>query len=159
MRQRQSRSLTRTMLSWRGACLIFFILGISWLATSAQTPNTKSSSNPEVIVTEKDNGRNVAIAKGGVIVVRLEVTSGTGYSWFPSAPPALAKRDVPRQLEQLGKSSMEKPKDSRPGATEIQVFRFKAVSAGPATLEFYYARPWEKNTPPAKTFQVQITVQ
>jgi predicted secreted protein len=152
MRQRGPDSLTRAKLSWRGARLIFCIFGTFSLAASAQTPNTKSSSNPDVVITDKNNGAQETVARGGAVVVRLEVTGGTGYSW------ALAKNGAP-QLKALGKPSMEKPKDSRPGATEIQVFRFKAVSAGSATLEFHYARPWEKDTPLAKTFQVQITVQ
>ena len=152
MRQRRSRSLARTKLSWRGACLIFCIVGAFSLAASPQTPNTKSSSNQELVITDKDNGAQETVPKGGTIVVHLEVTGGTGYSW------ALAKNGAP-QLKALGKPFMEKPKDSRPGATEIQVFRFKAVSAGSATVEFHYARPWEKDTPAAKTFQVQIAVQ
>ncbi len=152
MPQRRSRSGISSELSWFGTCLISCILAAFSVAASAQAQSAKSSSNPTVTVTDKDNGGQVSIAKGGVLVVRLEVTSGTGYSW------ALVKSDAP-QLKELGKSSIEKPKDSKPGATETQVFRFKAVGAGSTTLEFHYARPWEKNTPPAKTFQVEVTVE
>ena len=152
MLQREPRSLTSNRPSAGGACMVLCILATFSMAAIAQTPSTKSSSTLTVIVTDKDNGAKVTIAKGGVVVVRLEVTSGTGYSW------AVAKSDAP-QLKALGRSSREKSKDSKPGATETQIFRFKAAAAGSTTLEFHYARPWEKTTPPAKTFQVQIAVQ
>jgi inhibitor of cysteine peptidase len=152
MLQRGSRSWAFSGLSWDGTCLMFAILAAFSVAAIAQTPGTKSSPNPTVVVTDKDNEGQVSIAKGGTVVVRLPVTSGTGYSW------ALAQNGAP-QLKPLGKSSMEKPKDLKPGATQIQVFHFTAATAGSTTLEFHYARPWEKNAAPAKTFQVRVTVQ
>lgn len=152
MLQRGSCSWILSRLSRCDICLMVCILAAFSVAAIAQTPTTKSPPSPTVVVTDKDNGGQVSIAKGGVVVVRLPVTSGTGYSWAVAQNGAL-------QLKPLGKSSMEKPNDPKPGATETQVFRFKAVAVGSTTLEFHYARPWEKNTPPAKTFQARITVQ
>lgn len=44
------------------------------------------------------------------------------------------------------------------GAPYQKIWNFKATKAGTYKIEFSYARPWEKNTPPAKTEEYTIEV-
>jgi inhibitor of cysteine peptidase len=104
-----------------------------------------------LVATEKDNGKEVSVPKGINFVVSLEITSGTGYGW------TLAKDGAPL-LKLIGKPQIEKPKDSMPGATQRQVFRFHAMDSGSANLELHYARPWEKDKPPARTFTLKVNI-
>ncbi len=104
-----------------------------------------------LVATEKDNGKEVTVPKGVNFIVSLEVTSGTGYGW------TITKDGAPR-LKLIGKPQIEKPKDSMPGATQRQVFRFQAVDSGLANLELRYERPWEKDKLPARTFTLKVNI-
>ena len=104
-----------------------------------------------LVATEKDNGKEITVPKGANFAVSLEVTSGTGYAW------TIVKDGAPL-LKPVGKPQIEKPKDSMPGATQRQVFRFQAADSGTANLELHYARSWEKNKLPARTFTLKVIV-
>jgi predicted secreted protein len=47
----------------------------------------------------------------------------------------------------------------RMGAGGTQALRFTAKSAGKVELKLGYARPWEKDMAPAKTFVVTVVVR
>ncbi len=104
-----------------------------------------------LVATEKDNGKLVSVPKGVNFIVSLEITSGTGYGW------TITKNGAPL-LKLTGKPQIEKPKDSMPGATQRQVFRFQAVDSGTANLELRYERPWETDKPPARTFTLKVNI-
>jgi len=110
-----------------------------------------ASDGGNVILTEKDQGGRVGVAKGGSLYVRLEASPGTGYGW------EIAKNDS-RILKLIGKPTFEKSENSQPGGPETEVFHFEGRSTGTTTLELHYRRPWEKDVPPAKTFHVEIEV-
>lgn len=93
----------------------------------------------------------VKLATGDILELKLEMTSGTGYSW------AVGK-NAKDMLPQQGEAIFEKPKTPRPGAKQLQVFRFKATSRGTSELELVYRRPFEKDKPPAKTFALTVDV-
>jgi inhibitor of cysteine peptidase len=44
------------------------------------------------------------------------------------------------------------------GVPGEQVWSFSAQGTGHAVLTYVYARPWEKNAEPAKTFTLTVTV-
>jgi predicted secreted protein len=48
---------------------------------------------------------------------------------------------------------------AEPGAPGTMTFRFRAATAGTATLEFAYRRPFEMNVAPAKTVRYDVTVR
>jgi Chagasin family peptidase inhibitor I42 len=48
---------------------------------------------------------------------------------------------------------------NRVGSPGFQIFPFKASKPGESTLVLSYFRPFEKNTPPAKTFRLTLTVE
>ncbi|HZY84553.1 MAG TPA: protease inhibitor I42 family protein [Gemmataceae bacterium] len=105
-----------------------------------------------VTVTDKEDKGKVTVPKGGALVVKLPITTGTGYTWV------IAKNNAD-QLKSVGKSTIEKPDKPLPGAKTIQVFRFDAAAAGSSELTLEYKRPFEKDKPPAKTYKITVKVE
>lgn len=105
-----------------------------------------------VTVTDKEDKGKVTVPKGGTLVVKLPITTGTGFTWV------IAKSN-PDQLKPIAKATIEKPEQPLPGANAIQVFRFDAASAGTSELTLEYKRPFEKDKPPAKTYRLTVKVE
>jgi inhibitor of cysteine peptidase len=102
-----------------------------------------------ITVSEKDSGTKVKLAKGDTLVVRLEVQGGTGFTW------KIAKNDD-AVLKSQGKPEVERPEKPKPGGKVTHIYRFTAEKAGAAELEMHYARPFEKDKAPAKTFKLTL---
>ncbi len=51
------------------------------------------------------------------------------------------------------------PQNGMLGQGGTETWTFKAVGKGTQTIRMEYMRPWEKNTPPAKTQVFHVTVQ
>jgi len=106
-----------------------------------------------VDVDEADNGGQIELELGQILVVTLESNPSTGYQW------EILENDE-SVLKQFGQAEF-KPSDTSEqpmvGAGGWEIFRFKAVSAGQATLELVYHRTWE-DAEPLKTFSIQVTV-
>jgi inhibitor of cysteine peptidase len=104
-----------------------------------------------VTVTDKEDKGKVTVPKGGALVVKLPITTGTGYTWV------IAKNAD--QLKPVGKSTIEKADKPVPGARTTQVFRFDAAAAGTSELTLEYKRPFEKDKPAAKTYRITVKVE
>jgi predicted secreted protein len=89
---------------------------------------------------------------GDTFTIPLEANHTTGYSW------RLAQPLDPAILKQLGEK-YEEDNSGGVGAGGIETWTFQAMAKGAATLVFEYARPFEKNVPPAKTSKFRITIQ
>ena len=111
-----------------------------------------SAAARTVTVTEKDNGAETILARGDTLAVSLPATSGTGYVW------QVAKIET-AFLAQAGNPTFEHDEKAMPGAMWHQTFHFTAEAAGTGKLELQYLRPWEKTTPPAKTFTLNVFVK
>ena len=105
-----------------------------------------------VTVTEKDSGTETVLARGDTLAVSLPATSGTGYVW----QVAKVESSI---LAQAGNATFEHDQKAMPGAMWHQTFHFSASAAGAAMLELRYLRPWEKDTPPAKSFTLNVLVK
>jgi inhibitor of cysteine peptidase len=103
-----------------------------------------------MLLDETDNHTRVVLYVGDAISVKLTSNPTTGFSWSVANLPA-----VLQQLE----SKTETGKGGRAGESGFQYFTFKAKAAGESTLKLNYARPFEKNSPPAKTFFVSISIE
>jgi len=112
---------------------------------SAQTGSVNSESN-RVEIVESQNGQTVDVHKTDDVVVTFVAAGGTGYAWqMESTELATAKEeDVPLN-------------PGLPGGPVKTMFHVKVKKT--VTLKFDFARAWEKNTPPAKTFSVTLQVQ
>jgi predicted secreted protein len=108
----------------------------------------------EVHVDADDDGSQVELEQGRILVVTLESNPTTGYRW----------EQVENQesiLEQMGEAEFKPSDTGEPpliGAGGWEIFRFKAISAGRMTLQLVYHRPWEEGVEPVKTFSIQVVV-
>jgi inhibitor of cysteine peptidase len=103
-----------------------------------------------VTIGSSSNGKSLSLKKGDTLVVRLAGNVSTGYSW------EIAK--LPSSLRRLGSGyETRKTTPPMPGQGGTFVFRF-AARPGHGALRLVYRRPWEKQTPPLKTFTVTIRV-
>jgi inhibitor of cysteine peptidase len=105
----------------------------------------------ETVVTEKEDKSTVKIAKGTDLVIKLEGQPSTGFTWL------VAKNNA-EVLTYSGKPEIEKPKQPVIGGKVKMGFRFATKAVGVSEVELNYRRPFEKDTPPAKTFKVKIEV-
>ena len=103
-----------------------------------------------VLLEEADNGTRVVLNVGDTLSIKLKSNATTGYSWSAS--------DLPSSLQLTGAKTVP-GKAGRVGEPGFQTLTFKAVAPGDSTLQLNYARPFEKNSPPAKTFHVSISIE
>jgi predicted secreted protein len=89
---------------------------------------------------------------GDTFTIPLEANHTTGYSW------RLAQPLDPAILKQLSEKYGE-DNSGRMGAGGVETWTFQAMAKGVTTLVFEYARPFDKNVPPAKTSKFKITIQ
>jgi inhibitor of cysteine peptidase len=104
-----------------------------------------------VKVTEKDLGRTVVMKVGDVLEVVLKGNPTTGYIWDVASPD----RGI---LKKLGEIEFKPDRPAR-GAGGNMILRFETAKAGEALLNLIYHRPFEKNKPPIRTFEVTIIVK
>ena len=84
--------------------------------------------------------------------ITLVCQCGTGFSW------KLSDSSFNKNIQFL-KQDFAPDKDSRPGSDGTQLFFFKAVKKGVASVRFVYVRPFIKEIPPnakKESFQVII---
>ena len=96
----------------------------------------------------------VTLVRGQTLVVTLDANVTTGFRWeaVPGFEPTLT---------QLGTADYVAPVSTSAGvgAPGAMTFLFRAASAGTATLELAYRRPFEINVAPAKTVRYDVTVR
>jgi len=84
-------------------------------------------------------------------VLTLESNPTTGYRWqFADKPDEKIVRFI--------SSEYKAPETKLVGAGGNEVWTFKAAGKGKTTINLIYVRPWEKDTPPARTATVIIVV-
>jgi predicted secreted protein len=82
--------------------------------------------------------------------IRLNVTSGTGYTWMPQGP-------LPPGITLLG--VFQEPRGKlMPGGPGQEALVFRADDAGKVRLTLQYLRPWERGVKPAKVETFTISV-
>lgn len=105
----------------------------------------------QAVLTAENDGQTINIKKGNEIVVKLEGNATTGYVW--------SGQDLNEQYWQQQGEEEYKSDSSLVGAGGISTFTFKTLQPGQTTLKLVYSRPFEKDTPPEKTFEVTIVVE
>jgi inhibitor of cysteine peptidase len=96
------------------------------------------------------NGRDVTLAIGEVVELSLAENPTTGFGWQFGVKPEPACS--------LVKSWFEAP-NGPPGKGGIHRWQFQAVRSGTGEIKLEYRRSWEKDTPPAQTFQLSVHVR
>lgn len=122
--------------------MIFLVMASSCSMFSAQT----------VVLTEKDSGKTIKLRTGDYLEIHLEANPSTGYLWSSSTPHDRIMRLL------LDEYSGKKQNRAIVGAPVRKIFRYGAVGPGETGIRLEYRRPWEKNQPPAKTFDILVRV-
>ena len=102
-------------------------------------------------LTAKDDGRQLRLALGDVFSVELASNPTTGFHW------QLADAGSSGVLAPAG-DEFHAPDTERCGTPGVQKLSFRAAAPGETVLKLVYVRPWEKNRPPMRSFQVTVTV-
>ena len=97
-----------------------------------------------------NNGSQIEIEQGQILVITLEANPTTGYTWEMI-------EGEEQILQQVGEIEFQ-PDSKLIGAPGIQTLRLEAVNVGKITLKLIYHRPWEENVDPLETFSVQVVV-
>jgi inhibitor of cysteine peptidase len=110
------------------------------------------SWDPVAAPTYTNPAQPIVARSGQFFVIALDSNPTTGFSWSldPTPPPSVVV---------LVTSRYQPPAPVRPGAGGTQRLTFHAVGPGQTTITLNYARPWERDTPPARTVQFQVTVE
>lgn len=92
----------------------------------------------------------IRVKAGQPFQLRMDVTSGTGYSWQPQGP-------IPPGVTLLG--VFQRPSSKMlPGGPGQEILVFRARDVGTVHLALEYVRPWEHVVKPAKTAIFTVTV-
>lgn len=106
---------------------------------------------PEAIDVKVDGDKTVGLRMGQLLRLKLDSNPTTGYSWdIASSPDA----GVVRQFEKMRYVR----EGELIGSGGYQLYRFKPLKKGTATISFEYKRPWEKDAEPVKKYTVRIVV-
>jgi inhibitor of cysteine peptidase len=100
-------------------------------------------------MTEANNGKTICLEVSDTVSLNLDGNPTTGYMWEISS----IDRDFLQVVEQSYNSSSDLI-----GAGGMFTFTFRAAAKGSTNLCLVYARPWEKTSPPAKTFEVTVVI-
>ena len=117
-------------------------------------PNLPDPDAPvEVRVTSGDAGKDIKAKVGEIVVVELNGNATTGYSWFE-----MPGRDD-TVLEAKGDEYVASQVPGLVGGGGKAYFRYLVKAPGTAEINLGYARPWEKDNPPSRLFNVKIVAE
>lgn len=102
-------------------------------------------------LTAQDAGKSVEVKAGETFKVTLDGNPTTGYVWEVAA-------DSNAPVTQIGEWEF-KADSSAVGAGGKLTLTFQAGQGGQGALKLVYHRPFEAQTPPAETFEVQIVIK
>ena len=114
-------------------------------------PVAMADHQKTITITVKEEITELKLTKGETFELKMEAHGGTGYSWH------VAKNDE-AVLKLLGKPTVEKLGQPRPGGPELRVFRFHAEAIGSCDLELHYQRPFDKEKPPERTYKLTLRI-
>jgi len=102
-------------------------------------------------ISEPDNGRHITISLGEEILIRLPGNPTTGYQWevLPNDPTLLKQKGEPVFVSDTNLI----------GSGGQITFLFVPCGIGSTHLKLAYDRPWEKQKPPIRVFEIGITVK
>jgi inhibitor of cysteine peptidase len=105
-------------------------------------------------VTDEENGKDLLLNRGDLLVVYLPANRTTGFGWQATFSKAGILKPEGDAFYLANRTSAHLVGS---GGTETWIFR--AEKAGNTTLTFGYARPWEKGKAPEKTVAWPVTVR
>ena len=104
-------------------------------------------------LTDKDSGRTLHLDKGDTFTIQLVSNPTTGYLWKFGTPP------YDESVMILRGDNYIQPEEELCGAPGKRSLTFLAEGSGRTGLRLIYVRPWEKNQPPAREFNLMVIVK
>ena len=98
-----------------------------------------------------DSTTSMTARVGEVVELGLPGNAGTGFTWTIVG-------ELPDCLKKVAEPYFKADHPELPGSSGTTRFRLEAVEAGSGSIRFEYARPWDKDAPPARWSVVDITV-
>lgn len=123
------------------------------LALLALAAAPLAAQSPDTIKVVLPHAAPVVLAPGQKLVVEAKGNPTTGYTW--------AAKTIPDCLAMVGEPAyVQDPSDDRRvGVGGRFLLTFQARKAGEGQLVLVYARSWEKDTPPAESATLRVTVK
>ncbi len=129
--------------------VLVFAMTLTLSSSVFAQPPRQQPPPSEIVVNAADDGREIELGEGQVLVVRLEANPSTGYGWqvVESEPEGI--------VSQAGEIEYEPDSDllCAPGT---QILRFQAQREGHSALRLEYRRPWQAEVEPGRTFRLQV---
>lgn len=111
---------------------------------------------PSVLLTEADNGKTYRVHVGEVLNISLPENKTTGYSWDIVDFPPVLKQNIQVLLDKSLPAVQPDEHNTIVGAPGKFLLLLRIDKPGTYPIALEYRRPWEKETPPAKTFSITI---
>ncbi|MCX8124728.1 MAG: protease inhibitor I42 family protein [Spirochaetes bacterium] len=108
-------------------------------------------NNCMTVDTQKYKGEPITIKNEGCVTIEIDSQLSTGYRWrfsIKENPGILVNSDY----------KVHTAEGHIVGAPDKEIFTFRAVKPGNATITFDYIRPFEKNPKPLKSKEFIITI-
>lgn len=100
-------------------------------------------------ITEEDNGKTVIIKVDETLEINLNENASTGFTWLEEI--------TPNQVLFLEKEEFIQNNLTHGGNT-VHRWHFKGTSPGQKIIRFIYQRPWVKDKPGEKEFEITVQV-
>ena len=101
-------------------------------------------------IDEASSGQTVSLPNGQIAELRLRENPTTGFRWrtrHTGEPNCRIKEDF-----------LEPATASPPGEGRVHIWRIEAIQIGVCELSLNYVRAWDDTQPPARSFEVHISV-
>ncbi|MCX6079779.1 MAG: protease inhibitor I42 family protein [Chloroflexi bacterium] len=123
---------------------------------SSPEPAAGSDSEPKkgnlvLDLTEEQNGSKVTLSVDGILHVVVSGNPTTGFTW--------ETQNLDTSLLQQQAEPVYTRSNTLVGGGGTFDFTFKAIKPGDATLRLIYHRTFEKDTPPARIYEVTVNIQ
>jgi predicted secreted protein len=106
----------------------------------------------EILITKADDGKEITVAKGAIIEVKLEQSAGTGYLWEIVDPDTT-------HLKVLQTANIPLAQGKISGGPLLRTWKIKAVESGQTNLKVFLYRSWEGVDKAADKLQVKILIE
>jgi predicted secreted protein len=114
--------------------------------------SAQGSEPQTAVITQKDNGKEIAVPEGAIFEVRLEQSGGTGYLWQIVEPDET-------HLKVLESAEIPLRQGRIVGGPLLKTWKIKAVKVGQTDLKILLYRPWEGTEKAADSFHVKIQIR
>jgi len=139
-------------------CLVLvlpLLLAFGCAGGAAQTKASAVSVTCDEFTKQKDIVKDLSVTSGGMFTVTLCSNGSTGFTWGQNSTIS-----DPQILQQTDyKTVAAGNTGGAVGVPGTEVWTFKALKAGAASVSMAYSRPWAGGEKGVQTFTLNVTVK